>query len=126
MNSLATSKKSTLPVLCKGPVGHWWFQRVTAVALVPLSVWLLLLLRLALKAPYAETLNWLTSPLNATALAAWSVVVMCHAALGVQVVIEDYVSTPCVRRWAIRLTHMIFLSLGIVALAALIFISTAR
>ena len=126
MHSKTESRKQSLPLLCKGPVGHWWYQRLTAAALVPLSVWLLLLLHHALNAPYADTLAWLKSPLNATAIGAWIVVVMYHAALGVQVVIEDYVSTLGLRCWAIRLTHLAFLMLGIASLAALIFITTAR
>ena len=126
MHSNIESRKQSLPLRCKGPVGHWWYQRLTAAALVPLSVWLLLLLHHALNAPYADTLAWLKSPLNATAIGAWIVVVMYHAALGVQVVIEDYVSTLGLRHWAIRLTHLAFLILGIASLAALIFITTAR
>lgn len=126
MNSSTVSKKRSWPWFCKGPVGHWWFQRLTAVALLPLSVWLLLLLHHAFKAPYAETLAWLQSPFNALAIGAWNIIVMYHAALGIQVVIEDYVSTLRVRGWAIRLTNLIFLILGFVALVALIFISTTR
>lgn len=106
--------------------GHFWYQRVTAVALVPLSFWLIVLLNKALNAPYAETLDWLSSPFNAMAIIAWTVAVVYHAALGVQVVIEDYVSTIPVRHLAIRATNLIFLVLGIAALLAIIIILLAR
>jgi succinate dehydrogenase, hydrophobic membrane anchor protein len=102
--------------------GHFWYQRLTALALLPLSVWLLLFLNLALHAPYAETLAWLTSPVHAAALAVWSIVAIYHAALGLQVVLEDYVSTLSLRRWAIRVSYLIFSLLGIAALAAIIYI----
>ncbi len=108
------------------PTGHFWYQRVTAVALIPLSIWLIVLLNKALNAPYAETLAWLKSPINSLAIAAWTVAVVYHAALGVQVVIEDYVSTLPVRHWAIRATNLIFLVLGIAALFAMIIILLAR
>jgi len=126
MHSNTESRKHALPLHCKGPVGHWWYQRLTAVALVPLSIWLLFMLHHAFNASYADTVAWLKSPLNAIAIGAWTVLVMYHAALGVQVVIEDYVSTVVRRQWLIRLTHLVFLILGIASLAALIFITTAR
>lgn len=106
--------------------GHFRYQRLSAVALLPLSVWLLVLLNKAMTAPYAETVAWLSSPLNALAIAAWTLAVIWHAALGVQVVIEDYVSTVSIRHWAICVTNLIFLVLGVAALAALIFIFLAK
>lgn len=106
--------------------GHFWYQRVTALALIPLSVWLLLLLNKALTAPYADTVAWLTSPVNALAIVAWTAAVIFHAALGVQVVIEDYVSTLSIRHLAIRVTNLIFLGLGIAALVAIFFILMDR
>ncbi|WP_020482372.1 succinate dehydrogenase, hydrophobic membrane anchor protein [Methylomonas sp. MK1] len=106
--------------------GHFWYQRVTAVALVPLSIWLIVLLNKALNAPYADTVEWLSSPLNTLAIIAWTVAVVYHAALGVQVVIEDYVSTIPVRHLAIRATNLIFLVLGVAALLAIIIILLAR
>jgi succinate dehydrogenase / fumarate reductase membrane anchor subunit len=106
--------------------GHFWYQRVTAVALVPLSIWLIVLLNKALNAPYANTVEWLSSPINTLAIIAWTVAVIYHAALGVQVVIEDYVSTIPVRNLAIRATNLIFLVLGVAALLAIIIILLAR
>ncbi|MDT4288291.1 succinate dehydrogenase, hydrophobic membrane anchor protein [Methylomonas sp. MO1] len=106
--------------------GHFWYQRVTAVALVPLSIWLIVLLNKALNAPYADTVDWLSSPINTLAIIAWTVAVVYHAALGVQVVIEDYVSTIPVRHLAIRATNLIFLVLGVAALLAIIIIFLAR
>ena len=105
---------------------HFWYQRITAVALIPLSVWLILFLNTALNAPYAETVAWLSSPLNAAAIIAWTVAVIFHAALGVQVVIEDYVSTIPTRHLAIRITNLIFVALGVAALSAIFFILLAR
>ena len=108
------------------PVAHWWYQRVTAVALVPLSLWLVVFLNKALTAPYTDTVGWLASPINSLAILAWSVAVIYHAALGVQVVIEDYIATITVRQLLIRLTNTVFLVLGIAALAAIIIIILAR
>ncbi|WP_347989168.1 succinate dehydrogenase, hydrophobic membrane anchor protein [Methylomonas sp. AM2-LC] len=106
----------------KSAVAHWRYQRLTAVALVPLSIWLLLLLNKALHAPYAETLDWLAAPLNTFAILAWTVAVIYHAALGVQVVLEDYISSLTCRHTAIRASNLAFLSIGIVALISIILI----
>jgi len=126
VNSKHLADKPACPLARHGAAGHWWYQRLTALALVPLSVWLLILLNKTLTAPYAETVNWLTSPLNAMAVVGWVVVAFYHAAQGVQVVIEDYVSTVSLRHAAIRIINRIFLFLAVAALLALAFILIAR
>ena len=108
------------------PVAHWWYQRVSAAALVPLSIWLIVFLNKALSVPYPDIVSWLGSPINLLAIAAWIVAVVYHAALGVQVVIEDYVSTIAVRHLAIRASNLIFLLLGVLALLALLLITVGK
>lgn len=108
----------------KSAIQHWRYQRITAIILIPLSIWLLLFLNLAMHAPYAETLSWLQSPLNALAILAWTVIVIYHAVLGIQVVIEDYVSNLTTRHLAIFATNLIFLLLGIAALLTIIILLT--
>jgi succinate dehydrogenase / fumarate reductase membrane anchor subunit len=72
-------------------VGHWVVQRVTAVALAPLAIWLLVgLLSLPL-ADYASVVRWVGAGLHPVLLALLVLVAAWHAWLGVQVVIEDYV-----------------------------------
>jgi succinate dehydrogenase / fumarate reductase membrane anchor subunit len=121
-SSIVTKLLGILTV--KSAVSHWRYQRLSAVALVPLTFWLLLLLSKASHAPYAETLVWISSPLNIFALSAWTVAVIYHAALGVQVVLEDYVSQLAVRHTAINASNFIFISLGVAILATLIIIFT--
>jgi len=75
----------------KEGVDHWWTQRITAVALVPLTLWFVAALIGHLGADYAGAIAWLRSPIPATAMALLVIAVFVHAALGVQVVIEDYV-----------------------------------
>lgn len=108
------------------PVRHWRHQRLTALALAPLSVWLIILLNKALHAGYAETLDWLTTPVNTAAIVAWIAAVFYHAALGVQVVIEDYVSTVPLRHGAIIAVNLVFLVLAVAALIPIIFIFQVR
>jgi succinate dehydrogenase / fumarate reductase, membrane anchor subunit len=72
-------------------VSHWWWQRVSAVALVPLALWLMVSLLLLPSLHYAHVVAWLQQPWNAVLLTLFIVVTTYHSALGVQVVIEDYV-----------------------------------
>ena len=91
----------------KTGTAHWWMQRVTAVALIPLSFWLILFIQQLFTASYDEIRQWLMSPLNFTLLLAWAFTGFYHAALGLQVVIEDYVNPDwlkIVMVWVIKLT----------------------
>ncbi|MDD4913669.1 MAG: succinate dehydrogenase, hydrophobic membrane anchor protein [Methylococcales bacterium] len=94
---------------------HWYYQRLTAIALAPLSIWLVLLLDSSLHEPYEQTLGWLANPVNCLAILAWTVIVFYHAALGVQVVLEDYVSNPSLRKRVISAANLFFLASGLTA-----------
>ena len=102
----------------KSGTGHWWLQRITAVALIPLSFWLLKFLGLSLTAPYQQSVDWLASPLNSTCIAAWTLAAFYHAALGLQVVIEDYVAAEGPKIISIWAANLAFLFLAIAALLA--------
>jgi len=112
--------------VCRKPADHatrhFLHQRITAVLLIPLSLWMLVFFNKAMSASYADTVSWLVSPVNVLAVMAWTILVIYHAALGVQVVLEDYVSTIPVRIAAIFISNFIFLILGVVALSAVVFI----
>ncbi len=77
----------------KEGVHHWWAQRLTAVALVPLSLWFIYSLVAITGAEYAMVIAWLSQPLNAVLMLLFIFSLYYHAALGVQVVIEDYVDS---------------------------------
>lgn len=79
----------------KTGAGHWWMQRVTAVALVVLSVWFVFMLLSLLHADHASAHAMLARPWNAVLMIAFTTAMFWHAQLGLQVVIEDYVHT----RW---------------------------
>ena len=100
----------------KAGTAHWWMQRVTAVALIPLSFWLITFLDLSLNAPYQETVEWLVAPVNTVCIVAWVLAVFYHAALGLQVVIEDYIAAEGVKIVAVWTVNLSFLLLALAAL----------
>lgn len=102
----------------KTGTSHWWMQRVTAVALIPLSYWLITFLNLSLNAPYQHTVEWLAIPLNTLCIVAWVLAVFYHAALGLQVVIEDYIAAEGVKIAAVWTVNLSFLLLALAALIA--------
>ena len=75
----------------KEGVEHWWLQRVTAVALVPLSVWFVVAIIRLVGADVDAVGDWVGRPLPAILLVLLLIASFYHAALGLQVVIEDYV-----------------------------------
>lgn len=102
----------------KAGSSHWWLQRITAVALIPLSFWQLKLMSLMLTASYHDTVAWLSIPLNTACIVAWLAAVFYHAALGVQVVLEDYVSTEWLKIVSVWLCKLVFMFVGLFALIA--------
>lgn len=75
----------------KSGVEHWWHQRLTALALVPLGIWFVIAVISLVGADYGEARAWVTAPFNMVLLIAFTVALLHHAQLGLQVVIEDYV-----------------------------------
>jgi succinate dehydrogenase / fumarate reductase membrane anchor subunit len=102
----------------KAGTAHWWMLRVTSVALIPLSFWLITFLNLSLNAPYQRTIEWLTLPLNTVCIVAWVLAVFYHAALGLQVVIEDYIAAEGIKIVAVWTVNLSFLMLALAALIA--------
>ena len=90
----------------KSGLNHWWHQRVSAVAMVGLVSWMLVLLFSLVEADYQTALNILAHPVNATVVVLFVAVGLWHASLGLQVVLEDYVANEGVRLIAILAVKM--------------------
>ncbi len=74
----------------RGGTHHWWMQRVTSMALLPLTIWFALSAASLAGASYIETLAWIGRPWNAVLLLATIGLSFHHTAAGLQVIIEDY------------------------------------
>lgn len=75
----------------KEGVGHFWHQRLTALALIPLTVWFVISVISLAGADLAAYRAWIALPGNTTLMIVTIAMVFYHGALGLQVVIEDYV-----------------------------------
>jgi succinate dehydrogenase / fumarate reductase membrane anchor subunit len=104
----------------KEGVEHWWLQRVTAVALIPLTLWFVAALVAHLGAARADAVAWLKSPFSAIAMVLLVIALFAHVALGVQVVIEDYVHREPVKLASIVAVRLASWVLGIAALYAVL------
>ncbi|MDB5413706.1 MAG: succinate dehydrogenase, hydrophobic rane anchor protein [Rubritepida sp.] len=81
----------------KSGTHHWWMQRVTSIALLPLTLWFVYsMIRLA-GASYLDTLFWIARPLNAVLMISLIALTFHHMANGLQVVVEDYVHNELAR-----------------------------
>src|SRR5580700_1805842 len=81
----------------KEGVEHWWAQRVTAIALVPLALWFVIAIIELAGADRALFVEWVRHPLPAVLLVLLLIAAFYHGALGLQVVIEDYVENEALR-----------------------------
>ena len=75
----------------KEGAGHWWAQRLTAVALVPLGLWFVFSVLGLNHGQYEMIRAWIAEPLNTILLILLILSLLYHSALGLQVVIEDYI-----------------------------------
>jgi len=104
----------------KEGVQHWWSQRVTALALVPLILWFVVSLLSLRHAEYAAVVSWVGRPLNSALLLLLLVALFYHAMLGLQVVIEDYVHTEATKMVALLVMRFALFLLAAVAIVSVV------
>ena len=75
----------------KEGVHHWWLQRLTSVALVPLTVWFVVSLLSLPSLEHVTVISWMAQSWTALLLILFILVATWHSQLGVRVVVEDYV-----------------------------------
>jgi succinate dehydrogenase / fumarate reductase membrane anchor subunit len=101
-------------------VGHWWVQRVTAVALIPLTAWFAVsLLALPLQS-YDAVRGWLGQPWVAVFAALLVFTLAWHSKLGVQVVIEDYVHAKGAKTTLLLLSTFVHVTAAVAGLFAIL------
>lgn len=104
----------------KDGLHHWWAQRLTAVALIPLVVWFAVSLVMLSGADYDAAHAWIGSPVVMVLLILTVVIGLHHAQLGVQVVIEDYVHSEGLKLASIIAIKFIAVFFGLAATVAIL------
>ena len=82
-------------------LSHWWHQRVTSIFMTPLSIWFLYFLHTISSKEFSVILAITQKPLNIAFLILTTAIMYYHAVLGMQTVIEDYVSNLGIRYFLI-------------------------
>ena len=104
----------------KEGVHHWWMQRLTAIALIPLILWFVASVAGLAGAGHDETVAWLSQPLVAIAVILLVVATLYHAALGIQVVVEDYIHHEGWKFCWLIAMKFVFLVLGVAAVFSIL------
>ena len=102
----------------------WWWQRLTAVALLPLTLWFVVVLVATAGGGHRALLTWLANPVSAIAMVLLLTVLLWHMALGLTVVAEDYLHHVGIRSIVIAVIQLVCLTLvitGFMAVARLAF-----
>lgn len=110
-------------------VGHWWGQRVSAIALMPLSVWFVWFALANRNSDYNALTAAVGHPLNAVLLVALLSAIFYHAYLGLQVVIEDYVHPRALEvtlMVSIRFAAVLAVLSAAIAVLRLVFLAVER
>jgi succinate dehydrogenase / fumarate reductase membrane anchor subunit len=103
--------------------GHWWAQRVSAVALVLLGLWFLWSLAQIGGFAQAQVTTWISNPWNSVMLFLLCGTLAWHSSLGVQAVIEDYVHGPLLKVILLLLNQFAHVFVAIAAAFAVLRIS---
>ena len=107
----------------KDGTAHWWAQRLTALALVPLTLWFAISVIGLVGGGRAAVLDWLESPVAAGLMILLIGATFHHAQLGVQVVIEDYVHNEPVKIGAIILVKFAAVVLALAGILSVLAIA---
>ncbi len=126
-NSSATNLRSPLGRArglgsAKEGLHHWWAQRITAVALVPLTIWFVYSVA-SMASGRMDFDLWLLSPINAAALMLFIAVGVHHGVIGLQVVLEDYVVSHLARTISILLVKLVGYGLAALAIVSTLIVT---
>ena len=104
----------------KEGVAHWWMQRLTGVAMIPLVLLLVFGLATLSQYDYDTVAAWLAHPCIAILFLCFIIALFYHSALGVQVVVEDYIHTKWRRLLVIISVNFTCTVLAVVAILAIV------
>ena len=99
---------------------HWWLQRASAIALVPLSLWFVFSVINHIGDDHSAVTAWISQPSVTLMLILYFCFMFFHAQLGVQVVIEDYVHSEPIKIISLLLVKAIAIVAGLAAVLSVL------
>jgi len=105
-------------------VRHWWLQRLTSIALVPLTVWFVVSLLALPSLGYGTLVAWMSQSWTALLLILLVLTAAWHSQLGVRVVVEDYIHSAGARTLTLVLigfAHVLLAAVGVFAILKVAF-----
>ena len=106
-------------------VAHWWTQRVTSVALIPLTLWFTLSLLGKSLQSYEAMRGWLGQPWVAVFTILLSLTLAWHSWLGVQVVVEDYVNGKAAKVSLLLISTFLHFAAAVAAVFAVMILAVS-
>jgi succinate dehydrogenase / fumarate reductase membrane anchor subunit len=104
--------------------GSFIGQRVSAIALLVLGLWFLISAILQMHGPgFVDSIDFLTSPLNAVGVILLVVTAFYHMRIGMQVIIEDYILKPVTKSVLLLLNTLVLIALGAGAIFAVLIVN---
>ena len=107
----------------KEGVDHWWTQRITAIALIPLSLWFVSSVIGLVGADLETVQNWVSLPLPAILLILLLIGTFYHVSLGLQVVVDDYIHTELVKLGLVVLLRLLCFGFAVAGAFAVVSIA---
>ena len=101
-------------------VHHWLGQRITAIANIPLVIWLLYSLYGLQEATYEEFTSWLAVPFHAILMCLFILSTFYHAVLGAQVITEDYIHHKGFKLFKLIGQKLVFIAMGVACLFSIL------
>ena len=101
-----------------GGVHHWYVERLTSIALVPLTLWFVFSVLQLLGAPHQAMVDWVANPINTVLLLAFVAITFHHLQLGAQVILEDYVNAKWLMNILVLSIKGVSLLLGLACVVA--------
>jgi succinate dehydrogenase / fumarate reductase, membrane anchor subunit len=105
--------------------GHWWVQRVTAVALVPLTAWFAISLLTHSLQSYETMRGWLGQPWVAVLTILLALTLAWHSKLGIEVIVEDYVHSKAAKTSLLLLSTLVHVAAAVAAVFAMLMLALA-
>lgn len=99
---------------------HFWYQRLSAIALLPLTLWFVWAVVRYTGAPYPEVIAFLSHPVSGVAMLMFVLMSLGHMLLGLQVVIEDYIPNEASKLALIVLTNIIVFAIAVTCVVAVL------